>query len=223
MKRDIIILASVIAAAMILCTSIASIYANGNGGAPSGAQNGRPQDGKHLPWMRSLMTSLTREQRMEINRLVQEMMQAGSSPLEIEEAVDAKLAEWGIEAPEDPGPPSPPWMMNLTEEQRMEIRQLIETMRRNGASRDEITEVVLKRLEEYGIDVTHLKINRDDDHFMGRHRGRILDQLTEEQKTELLQKIKELRESGATRNEIRDMVHEQLKEWGIETPECQEP
>jgi len=95
MKRNIIILASVIAAAMILCTSIASIYANGNGGAPSGAQNGRPQDGKHLPWMRSLMTSLTREQRMEINRLVQEMMQAGSSPQEIEEAVDAKLAEWG--------------------------------------------------------------------------------------------------------------------------------
>jgi len=223
MKRNIIILASVIAAAMILCTSIASIYANGNGGAPSGAQNGRPQDGKHLPWMRSLMTSLTREQRMEINRLVQEMMQAGSSPQEIEEAVDAKLAEWGIEAPGDPGPPSPPWMMNLTEEQRVEIRQLIETMRRNGASRDEITEAVLKRLEEYGIDLTHLKINRDDDHFMGRHKGRILDQLTEEQKTELLQKIKELRESGATRNEIRDMIHEQLKEWGIETPECQEP
>jgi DNA-binding transcriptional regulator YhcF (GntR family) len=114
-------------------------------------------------------------------------------------------------------------MMNLTEEQRMEIRQLIETMRRNGASREEINEAVLKRLEEYGIDVTHLKINRDDDHFMGRHRERILDQLTEEQKTELLQKIKELRESGATRNEIRDMTHEQLKEWGIETPECQEP
>ncbi|MEM3070900.1 MAG: hypothetical protein QW638_08420 [Candidatus Bathyarchaeia archaeon] len=217
MKKSIIVLVSAVVAALLLCGPMVSIYAG------SGDQDGGLVDGKHLPWMRRLMRDLTSDQRREICQLIQDMRGAGSSPQEIKEAVDAKLAEWGIEASESPSPPPASWMEHLTEEQRRDIRQLIEEMRRNGASRGEIVEAVLQRLEEYGVDTTHIRVGGADDGFMRRHRGPHLEYLTEEQRNELLQKIQELRESGASQRQIRDMIHAQLEEWGIKIPECGEP
>ncbi|MGC8849903.1 MAG: hypothetical protein ACP5QI_05465 [Candidatus Bathyarchaeia archaeon] len=225
MRRSIIVLASMAALAMLLCGSMISIHAKSDGGgAPDSNRNGRFKDGKHLPWMKELMRDLTPDQRREIYQLIQEMKESGSTPEEIKEAVDAKLAEWGIGASESPGPTMPNWMKDLTEEQREEIKQLLETMKRNGATREEMIEAVLQRLKEYGIDTSNLKINHQvGDGSMRRHREHLLDRLTEEQRNGLLQKVQELRESGATRTQIREMIHAQLEEWGIKPPECLGP
>lgn len=49
----------------------------------------------------------------------------------------------------------------------------------------------------------------------GRHGRGIFSQLTEEQRTELKAKVEELRQSGASQEEIRTAVHELFQQWGI--------
>lgn len=46
------------------------------------------------------------------------------------------------------------------------------------------------------------------------------DQLTEEQRELLSQKMQELRDSGATREEMREAMQQLLDEWGIDTENC---
>jgi hypothetical protein len=43
-------------------------------------------------------------------------------------------------------------------------------------------------------------------------------QLTEEQRTELAQRIQEMIEAGATHEEIREMKETMMQEWGIDAP-----
>jgi len=59
--------------------------------------------------------------------------------------------------------------------------------------------------------------------FRGKHQGpnngkMIHDQLTEEQRTELADTIKKLKEEGKTREEIRTAVDALFEKWGIEKP-----
>jgi hypothetical protein len=55
-----------------------------------------------------------------------------------------------------------------------------------------------------------------------RHRAYagLSDQLTEEQKELLSQKMQELKDSGATREEMREAIRQLLEEWGIDTENC---
>jgi len=97
---------------------------------------------------------LTDEQRAEIRQIVGDMREAGASREEIKAAIDAKLEEWGIEAPQCRGPDPqgfrgapPPWWDDLTEEQREEIRQVVENM--SAETRTKID----AKLEEWGVEV----------------------------------------------------------------------
>jgi hypothetical protein len=54
----------------------------------------------------------------------------------------------GIEVPEFKGPRGKQWMGDLTEDQRAEIRDLIEEMKDDGASKEEIREAIQQLLEE---------------------------------------------------------------------------
>jgi len=54
--------------------------------------------------------------------------------------------------------------------------------------------------------------------FFGWQPGCVLQQLTEEQRTELMETIREMREEGSTREEIRDYVQEYLEENDIQCP-----
>jgi len=101
------------------------------------------------PWV----SNLTDVQKEEIQQLVQSMKDAGASQEDIMSAVNAKLAEWGIEVPEHQGPRNPPWMQNLTDDQKEQIQQLIDEMRENGANREEIREAIVQQLEEWGIEI----------------------------------------------------------------------
>jgi DNA-binding transcriptional regulator YhcF (GntR family) len=55
----------------------------------------------------------------------------------------------------------------------------------------------------------------------GQHIGppQVMQNLSSEQKEELLSLITEMRESGASREEISEAVHARLAEWGIDLPE----
>jgi Spy/CpxP family protein refolding chaperone len=111
----------------------------------------------------------------------------------------------------------------LTEEQRDAIHEKVEEMREAGATREEIRSAVHEMLEGWGIEVPeHPGRGRgqgcegEGEH---RHHPPFHDQLSEEQIDELHGMVTEMREAGATREEIRAAVHEKLTGWGIEVPE----
>ncbi len=102
---------------------------------------------------------LTDEQQAELKALLQEMKDAGATRREIRAAVDALFEEWGIERPDGQGRKDGKgkngnrgWMGDLSEEQRTTIRELIQEMRADGATREEIRQAVNALLEEWGID-----------------------------------------------------------------------
>jgi len=103
------------------------------------------------PWM----SQLTDTQKAQIQQLVQSMKDSGATPQEIKDAVNAKLQGWGIQVPQDNGgqPGQPPWMTQLTDQQKQEIKQLMDSLRQSGATPQEIRDAVNAKLQEWGIEV----------------------------------------------------------------------
>ncbi|MBC8228165.1 hypothetical protein H8E77_01290, partial [bacterium] len=156
-------------------------------------------------------TTLTDEQRAGIQERVTEMKDAGASRQEIREVVAEMLTEYGIEVPDA-------WFnrlgkgnylcADLTDEQRTAIEEKVTEMKEAGASRTEIREAVAEMLAEYGIEVPDTWFN------LGTN-------LTDEQRTAIQEKVTEMKEAGASREEIREAVAEMLEAYGIEVPERQ--
>ena len=106
---------------------------------------------KHM----GLWSELTQEQADELKALIESMRTAEASPQEIHEAVAAMLDEWGLDAPQMQGPRNwayGPWA-GFTEEQRDELRTMIETMRELGAEPSEIHDAIKAKLMEWGIEL----------------------------------------------------------------------
>ncbi len=103
----------------------------------------------------------------------------------------------------------------LTEEQRAAIQEKTTEMREAGASRKEIRETVAEMLGEYGIEVPDAWFNRLG---KGNH---LCPDLTDEQRAAIREKVAEMKETGASREEIREAVAEILKEYGVELPDRQ--
>ncbi len=186
---------------------------SGYGGGPAGGGYGAPGDGTgRMPFM----DELTEEQREAIHDLVTEMREDGATTEEIREAVHEQLEEWGIEVPEPGegrGGMRPPFWDELTEEQQEELQAMIDEMREDGASREEIQTAIHEQLDEWGIELPEPGEGR------GSRRPPFWSELTEEQQAELREMTSEMREDGTTRDEIRDAVHALLEEWGIDIPE----
>jgi len=104
----------------------------------------------------------------------------------------------------------------LTDEQREQVRARIQELRQQGATREEIHEAVKAMLSEFGIQIPENPPQRRQGPRGDRP---LFNKLTDEQKTELQQRVQELRQRGAIREEIRDAVNELLQSWGIEIPE----
>jgi len=81
----------------------------------------------------------------------------------------------------------------LTDEQEEEIMQLKETLIGNGATREEIKEAIMQKLDEWGV-----LDNRLDD---------AIEQT--ELRLEILNRQKELREQGYSWEEINDIIQEE--------------
>jgi len=199
-----IILISLLAVAVVLTGSSIIISAVAQDQGSTFGPQPPPRD---PPWM----SQLTDEQKAEIEQLMQSMRDSGATQEEIREAVDAKLQEWGIPLPADNGGHhEPPWMSQLTGEQKTEIQQLTESMKDSGATPQEIRDAVCAKLQEWGI--------QPPEDNGGRHELPWMSKLTDEQKTEIQQLMQSMRDSGATQEEIRDAVSAKLQEWGIELP-----
>jgi len=163
------------------------------------AMHNGPRD-KHRLIGKWLMKNLNEEQRETLKTKLQELREQGASPEEIHDAIAALFTEWGIEMPERPGP-----FANLTQEQREIVQAKIQELRDQGASREEIHDAVAALFAEWGVELPE-------------HPGPNSALLTDEQKETLHARIMELKDQGASREEIRDAVNELFKEWGIERP-----
>lgn len=202
MKTRMTLLIALLALAMI-ATSFAQM---GRGGNQSGHGN---QHGSSSGERGG--DNLTDEQKQEIHDLISSMREEGATREEIKEAVDALFAEWGVEKPNWGGKGKGDQDGNgkhpaLTEEQRAELKELVQKMKEDGATREEIKEAVTALFAEWGIE-------------MPERQGRWGDLLTEEQQEQLRTMIQEMKEQGATKKEIKAAIDGLFDEWGIEKPD----
>ncbi len=100
-------------------------------------------------------------------------------------------------------------MPMLTPEQREEVKAKVAEMEEAGARPEEVREAVADMLKAWGIERPQRGANTGD-------RVGILQQLTPEQREQLQGKTAELREQGATPQEIREAVGDLLQGWGIQ-------
>jgi hypothetical protein len=50
-------------------------------------------------------------------------------------------------------PREPPWMDQLTDDQKEELQQLVESLKASGASREDVRDAINAKLQEWGIEV----------------------------------------------------------------------
>lgn len=132
--------------------------------------------------------------------------------IEKQELLDM-LEEYGVELPD------------LTREQRREILRTIIQSRRQGAERNEILELIFDLLIEFGMDLPDLtseqfsEIREKTITMLEENYGFVFIELTPEQKQEIRNKIKEMKRSGATKEEIKAAVIELYESYGGNIPE----
>ncbi len=197
---------------------------------PEGWKAPRGFRGDFGPGPFGFCADLTDKQREAIHEKTKEMRDQDATREEIHEAVTEMLKGYGVDLPEDwkgprgfrdgfgPGPGG--FWADLTEEQREAIHDKIEEMRDQDATHEEIRDAVAEMLKGYGIDLPEdWKGPRGFRDGFGPGPGGFWADLTEEQREAIHEKIKEMRDQDATREEIHSAVAEMLKGYGIELPE----
>jgi len=106
------------------------------------------------------------------------------------------------------------FLSNLTDEQRAAVQEKREEMRSQGATREEIHAAVVEMLKGYGIEVPE-----NCPGPMGPGRFGFGDDLTDEQRDAIQEKVGEMRNQSASREEIHAAIAEMLKGYGIEVPD----
>jgi len=159
---------------------------------------------------------LSKEQRDAIKEKVKALHEDGASRENIHKEVSTMLKEYGIEIPEDfkrsrgkrgrqPGRGFMHFTEELTNEQRIAIREKAKTMHEQGASREEVHTEIGNMLKEYGVDLP------DD---FGEHR-QMMENLDENQRKTIRAKTREMRKNGASREDIRKEVDKLLQDFGV--------
>jgi len=187
--------------------------------------DGRPGFRRFAHHSDGVFAQLTEEQRKTVHEKIKAMREQNATPKEIKEAVKEILQGYGIQLPENweergrfpfMRPPRDGFFSQLAEDQRKELHEKIKALHEQDASREDIKAAVKTTLENWGIELPE---NWDElPGFRPFHRGRMhfMSQLTEEQQKQVQDKIKELRDQGANREQIRAAVGELLKQFGIE-------
>jgi len=180
---------------------------------------------------KGFLSNLTDEQREAVQEKMEEMREQGATPEEVHTAVVEMLKGYGIEVPEDwkglhgrggfgPGPGG--FWKDLTDEQRQAVHEKIKELRGQSATAEEIHTAVAEMLKGYGIEVP--------EDWKGPHGrggfdpgpGGFWKDLTEKQRQAVHEKIKEMKDQGATREEIHAAVTEIIESYGIELPKDSE-
>lgn len=177
---------------------------------------------------KGFFSSLTDEQRKAIQELLTEMREQGASREEIHEAVAELLVEWGIELPERRGGRGrpggfrhdrPDFMEDLTDGQRAAIRGRTLELWKDGATGREIHDEVGEMLQEFGVELPEHPGGPRGAGGFGRGYVGLMAHLSREQREEIHQMVRRMRDQEATQEEIRAAVEEKLQQWGIELPE----
>jgi len=112
----------------------------------------------------------------------------------------------------------------LTEEQREAIHVMVMEMREAGASREDIDAAVRETMESFDVALPDVpREGRPEGGPKGNGPGGPFgDRLTEEQREAIHAMVKEMREAGASREDIHAAVRDMFAEFGIDLPECPE-
>ena len=171
-------------------------------------------------------SQLTDEQKQTLQQKIMELRSQGATREEIHEAVVELLEGWGIEAPERPedglrnkrfGGERDGIFSQLTEDQRKTLREKMGELRDQNASPEEIQSAIKELMESWGIELPE-----NFGHRFGPRRmqmGGFMQQLTEEQRKNVQDKIAELRTQNTSREEISAAIAELLQSWGIDVPD----
>lgn len=179
-----------------------------------------------------LMEKLSKEQQEEVKNKVKELWETGASREEIRDTVKKLFEDYGVDFPDEmkgfPGMRGPRhshgfmrFSDQLSEEQIHTIKEKVESLCDEGASREAVHAEVINTLKEYGVEIPE-----DYKDFPGRREPRhgrgfmkFSDQLSEDQVNTIKEKVELLREQGASREEIHAEVKNLLEEYGVEVPE----
>jgi len=170
------------------------------------------------------MEQLNDAQKAEMDSLITGMKANGATREEIHAAVKDKLDGFAVKLPPREGWNGgrgfhAPWFRDqLNEEQQKVVREKVESMREDGASRKEIHDAVTKMLKDYGVEPPEggFRGPRQERGFGMRFPGM---DLNDEQREAIRDKAEAMREDGASREEIHETVTKMLKDYGVEPPE----
>jgi DNA-binding transcriptional regulator YhcF (GntR family) len=178
---------------------------------------------------RGFWSELTQEQRKSVEDKIAQMRDQGATREETHAAVTEMLKGYGIEVPADSVglqgrqdfgfPGSPRFFKNLTPEQRGAVRAKLKELRSNKASPEEMHTAMNEMLKSYGVEVPPDSLEPPPGRgFFGQPAGGFWGKLTEEQKEAVHGKMKELRGSNASPEEMHTAIAEMLKTYGIQVP-----
>ncbi len=175
-----------------LCIAVGTLIAQGPGMGGGRGGHGGPQ--------------LIDEERTAMTALRDSLLSVSSTREEIHTAMDDLLASWGFEPLQHPRGRSGQGGSRLTDEQHMEMTALRDSLLAAGAAPEEMHQAMAELLTSWGHEPG-----------IGRHRGSAgkLD-LSEDQRIQLHDLVYRMRETGASRSEIRAAVRDLLTEWGIQ-------
>lgn len=160
------------------------------------------------------LSSLSEEQRASVRQRIREMRNSGASRDEIHTEVRGMLKDYGVEEPEHVGAfrRNRAAFSALTEDQRKAVKEKVEGLKDAGATREEIQEEVARMLEGYGVEMGERAAG-----FPGQRA--VLSKLSPEQRSAVQEKMRAMRDAGATREEIHKEVGAMLKGYGIDIPD----
>lgn len=172
------------------------------------------------------MANLTTEQKSEVQEKVKTLRAEGKNREEIKAAITEMLKGWNVEPPQGQGAGKGQgrggrgqgWMADLTADQRTQVEAKIKELKAAGKTPEEIRATVTEMLKGWGLAAPAGRGGAQGGQGGQGGQGRMAD-LTAEQRTEVQAKIKELKAAGKTPAEIRAVVMEMRKGWGIETPQ----
>ncbi len=195
--------------------------------AQQAAPQAEPNTGKGLAARFGINVPLTQEQRQQLQAKIKELRQGGARPEEIRAAVQEMLKGWGIELPAgqakgEAGKPDRGLGLRLgvnvplTQEQRQQLQAKIKELRQGGARPEEIRAAVQEMLKGWGIELPALKAPQEtgQTHEARRILKFLFEDLTDEQRQQIFEKIEEMKKAGAAPQEIRRAIMEMIQGFG---------
>ncbi len=164
--------------------------------------------------METVRAGLTEEQRTELDALVAELKEGEATREDIHAAVGVKLQEYGVTLPENWGETFQQFAAGnrLTEEQRTEVKALVDAMEAEGKTREDIRAAVEAKHAEWGVVMLGGPGGPRGRHPVAGNR------LTEEQRAEVGALVEAMKSDGKTREEIGAAIEAKHAEWGVEMP-----